>query len=282
MRDESIVYKNIEDILSTDKNILERAMCLNDFCKNLEGESEKKKYLTCFFKSLDCHLGSMYIPNLFDDTEDEKRKFIIFTNDEAEIAYFFTKCMDSKKEKRCSTILKNMQNLSQNILDRFEPLKDNNLSIKKDVKEILDFLEKKYNLHRRIFKNESTTLSLLNYKDKFPDEENFNKNIITYDVPRHCFLFYEKDIRKTLLIKISYIICLALINKTRSIPEPIKEKLKTLGFEDFDTHSFEEQFKILKELLVIGLSYEIPLEDGISLKVKKEYNSLFLFIYNIL
>ena len=62
MRDESIVYKNI----------LERAMCLNDFCKNLEGESEKKKYLTCFFKSLDCHLGSMYIPNLFDDTEDEK------------------------------------------------------------------------------------------------------------------------------------------------------------------------------------------------------------------
>lgn len=282
MRNESIVYKDIEDILGVNKNILERAMCLNDFCKNLEGESEKKKYLTCFFKSLGCYLGSLYIPNLYDDTEEEKRKYIIFTNDEAEIAYFFTKCMNSKKEEKCSLILKNMKNLSQNILDRFEPLKDNNHSIKKDVKDILDFLEKKYKLHRKIFKNESTTLSLLNYKDKFPDEENFNKNIITYDVPRHCFLFYEKDIRKTLLIKISYIICLALINKTRSIPEPIKEKLKTLGFEDFNNYSFEEQFKVLKELLVIGLSYEIPLEDDIPLKIKKEYNSLFLSIYNIL
>ena len=282
MKNENIVYSDIKNILSTDKNILERAMFLNDFCKNLEGESEKKKYLTCFFKSLDSCLGSMYIPNLFDDTEDEKRKYIIFTNDEAEIAYFFTKCMNSKKEERCSSILKNMQNLSQNILDRFEPLKDNNHSIKKDVKEILDFLEEKYKLHRKIFKNESTTLSLLNYKDKFSDEENFNKDVITYDIPRNYFLFYEKDIRKTLLTKISYVICLALINKTRDIPEPIKEKLKTLGFEDFDTHSFEEQFKILKELLVIGLSYEIPLEDGIPLKVKKEYNTLFLSIYNIL
>jgi hypothetical protein len=282
MKNESIVYSDIENILSADKNILERAMCLNDFCKNLEGESEKKKYLTCFFKSINSCFGSMYIPNLFDDTENEKRKYIIFTNDEAEIAYFFTKCMNSKREEKCSLILKNMQNSAQNILNRFEPLKDNNLSIKKDVKEILDFLEEKYDLHRKIFKNESTTLSLLNYKDKFSDEENFNKDVITYDISRHYFLFYEKDIRKTLLTKISYLICLTLINKTKSIPEIIKEKLKILGFKEFDNYSLEEQFKILKELVTIGLSYEIPLKDDIPSKFKKEYNSLFLSIYSML
>ena len=278
---EGIVY-NIESIIGVDKNILERAMCLNDFCKNLEKEKEKKKYLNFFFNSINSYFGSMCVSSLFDDSEEET-KYTIFTKEEAEIAYFFIKCIDNKRAEKINLILKNMQLLAQSILERFEYIKTDDIPIKNEIIEILNFLEKKYNFHQKIFKNEHITFSLLNYKDKFAEEEEeFSPQIISYEIPKYYFLFYERDIKRALLNKVSYIICLALFNKIRYIPEILKEKLKSLGFEDFDTYSLEKQFNVLKESLIIGFSYDIPLEDNIPLDIKKEYNSLLLSINNIL
>ena len=278
---EGIVY-DIKSIMGVDKNILERAMCLNDFCKNLEKEKEKKKYLNFFFNSINTYFGSMCVSSLFNDSEEES-KYTIFTKEEAEIAYFFIKCVDNKRTERINFILKNMQLLAQNTLERFEYIKNDDIPIKNGIIEILNFLEKKYNFHQKIFKNQHITLSLLNYKDKFAEEEEeFNHKIISYEIPRYYFLFYENNIKKALLNKISYIICLDLFNKTRHIPDILKEKLKSLDFKDFDTYSFEKQFSTLKEALTIGFSYDIPLEDDIPLDIKREYNSLLLSVSNIL
>lgn len=277
---EGIVY-DIESIIGVDKNILERAICLNDFCKNLEKEKEKKKYLNFFFNSINTYFGSMCVSSLFDDSEEEA-KYTIFTKEEAEIAYFFINCIDNKKAERINFILKNMQLLAQNTLERFECIKNNDIPIKNEIVEILNFLENKYNFNQKIFKNEHITFSLLNYKDKFAEEEEFSPQMISYEIPKYYFLFYESDIKRALLNKISYIICLALFNKIRYIPKILKGKLKSLGFKDFDTYSFEKQFNILKEALIIGFSYDIPLEDDIPLDIKREYNSLLLSISNIL
>ena len=272
MRNEKEIYIDINNVLGNEKNILERAISINDFCQKIKTKDEKNKYLSHFSKSITNYFAAMYLTDLFDDTKNhERKKFIIFTDAEAEIAYIFIKCIRKKENK-----IKNMENFSQNIIKNFRLINSHN-----DIKNILDFLDNKYELYKKVFQNETITFSILNFENKAFNEELLEKYYLK-NIPKHYFLFHNNNIEISLLNELSFAICIALINKEDGIPYIIKEKLKSLGFLDIDNYNFNVQLKILKISLAIGLSYELPFEicykNNLKDDIKKEYNSLLMFI----
>lgn len=272
MENEQAIYIDINDILDTKKNILERASSINEFCKKIDTNNKKTEYLNHFSRSITYYFASMYLSDLFDTTKNnERRKYLIFTNCDADIAYIFLKCIHKKGNR-----LKDIENFSQNILNNFKLKKSNN-----DTINILNFLENKYNLHEKIFKNETITFSILNCENTLLND-NYLEEISFNEIPKNYFLFCNSNTETSLFNELAFAISLSLVNKEKGIPNSIKEKLKPLGFLDIDNYPFNVQLKILKISLAIGLSYDVPFnicyKNCINKNIKKEYNSLLIFI----
>lgn len=270
-------------------NPTERATNMIDFVNLVRTKKNKTPFLNDFYKR-SLEMGFMdYVWKLWGVTSEEKKeKFLIYSDFEAIDKYFYFS-LKRIKEKPSKT-LENIEKFATHVLKDFDVKKDNNVITIEKIKEIMNFLDNKYNFTEKVYKDFVPTFSILKFENpfynSFTDVSLDTKNKLYY----HYIIFNVKDNINPIYVflhEIGHTIHYAITKNGNFIPEKVLKELEKTGFKGIETIDNYAKYEALADIFAMGIMYNSPYADcdpfvEISEKDKIIFNKIIedLFKFN--
>ena len=270
-------------------NPTERASNMIDFVNLVRTKKNKTPFLNDFYKR-SLEMGFMdYVWKLWGITSEEKKeKFLIYSDFEAIDKYFYFS-LKRIKEKPSKT-LENIEKFATHVLKDFDVKKDNNVITIEKIKEIMNFLDNKYNFTEKVYKDFVPTFSILKFENpfynSFTDISLDTKNKLCY----HYIIFNVKDNINPIYVflhEIGHTIHYAITKNGNFIPEKVLKELEKTGFKGIETIDNYAKYEALADIFAMGIMYNSPYADcdpfvEISEKDKIIFNKIIesLFKFN--
>lgn len=285
----NLIYEKAFCSFDRTLNPTERASNMIDFVNLVRTKKNKTPFLNDFYKR-SLEMGFMdYVWKLWGITSEEKKeKFLIYSDFEAIDKYFYFS-LKRIKEKPSKT-LENIEKFATHVLKDFDVKKDNNVITIEKIKEIMNFLDNKYNFTEKVYKDFVPTFSILKFENpfynSFTDVSLDTKNKLYY----HYIIFNVKDnISPTyvFLHEIGHTIHYAITKNGNFIPEKVLKELEKTGFKGIETIDNYAKYEALADIFAMGIMYNSPYADcdpfvEISEKDKIIFNKIIedLFKFN--
>ena len=259
------IYKLISEI--TDSNdLVNCGKKLLVFADQVFSEKYRIPYVNELYGSITDQINIYYVNYAFSE---RKEKYVIFDGNKS-VARFLALTMPAQ-ETPVKT-LKAIKEYGQMLVSSYiAPI--GNIVCRDKVKEIMDYLDEKYNFSSKVFKDKLAFIILLNNSHIHFKSHCFVRDL-TGSPEQHIFLYYMNSIdskpETSFFHEIGHVLLTRFTCDTNTEPSTILKWVEQLYTQNNATYDLSEQEEILADLLSIGLMYDSPYEEFMPLSYADE------------